>query len=98
MRTKSTGIALVVAAVVLVLTWAAQAATEERPTLNETQRLQIANIAQAMEIAQLKAQAAQRDFTQAQEQLRGLVQSLQREGFTLDLQTLTYRPVEAGKP
>lgn len=77
---------------------AAAAAIDERPTLTETQKLQIANIAQAIEIAQLKAQMAQRDFDQAREQLRTLVQQLDRPGFVLDLPTLSYRPVPTEAP
>lgn len=82
-------------AVVLLLVFVAAPVLGQSgaPTVPELDQLRIRVQVQAIEIAQLKAQAAQRDFTQAQEQLRGLVQSLQREGFTLDLQTLTYREV-----
>ena len=43
-------------------------------------------------------QLAQRDFDQARERLRVLVAGLERPGYTLDMQTLTYRPIEGGKP
>ena len=68
------------------------------PTVPELDQLRIRVQVQAIEIAQLKAQAAQRDFDQAREQLRVLVAGLERPGYTLDMQTLTYRPIEAGKP
>lgn len=68
------------------------------PTVSELDQLRIRVQVQAIEIAQLRAQAAQRDFDQAREQLRVLVAGLERPGYTLDMQTLTYRPVEAGQP
>lgn len=68
------------------------------PTVPELDQLRIRVQVQAIEIAQLRAQAAQRDFDQAREQLRVLVAGLERPGYTLDMQTLTYRPVEAGQP
>ena len=96
MRLRSRYFLALLAGVVIVATVAS--AQDARPVLSETQRLQIANTLQTMEIAQLKAQAAQRDFDAALEQLRVLVAGLERPGYTLDMQTLTYRPVEAGKP
>ncbi|HXG72908.1 MAG TPA: hypothetical protein VNJ04_20115 [Gemmatimonadaceae bacterium] len=78
---------------------AAGAATAGGPTLTEVQRLQVQTLAQSIEIAQLRAQQAQRDFAQAREQLTTLVQSLQVPGFDLDLQTMTYtkKPTPAEK-
>jgi len=71
------------------------AAVAEAPELTETDRLRIIALSQAMEIAQLKAQAAQRDYVQAREELRTVAARLERPGYTLDLQTLTYRAVAA---
>jgi hypothetical protein len=62
----------------------------DTPTLTEVQRLQIQTLAQKLEIAQLKAQAAQRDFDSARDELSKLVVALKVEGYTLDLQTLSY--------
>ena len=60
------------------------------PTVSDLDKQKVQTLALRIENAQLKAQAAQRDFDQARSDLAALVQSLQREGFTLDLQTLTY--------
>lgn len=66
------------------------AAEVKAPALTDVQRLQIQNYAQSIELAQLRAQQAQRDFDQAREQLGKLIQSLQVEGFELDLQQMVY--------
>lgn len=84
--------AFVVAAVALWLT-AGLSATAEAPTVTETERLRVIALSQAMEIAQLKAQAAQRDYDQARAELRAVLAQLERPGYTLDLATLTYRAV-----
>ena len=68
------------------------------PTVPELDQLKIRVQVQAIEIAQLKAQAAQRDFDAAREALRVLVAGLDRPGYTLDLQTLSYQPIEGRKP
>lgn len=74
-------------------------AQEGIPAISETQRLQIANISQALELAQLRAQLAQRDFDQARERLRVLLLQLERPGYVFDVQTMTYRAVaDAPKP
>ncbi len=60
------------------------------PVLTETQKLQIQNLAQQLEIAQLRAAAAQQQFTNAKDELTRLLTSLKVEGYDLDLQTFTY--------
>ena len=60
------------------------------PALTDVEKLQLQVISQKLEIAQLKAQAAQRDFDAAREEFSKLLASLQKEGFTLDLQKLEY--------
>jgi hypothetical protein len=70
-------------------------APEDAPTLTEVQRLQIQNLAQRIELAQLRAQAAQREFDTAREQIQKLVSSLQVDGYTLNLETLSYTPTPA---
>jgi hypothetical protein len=70
----------------------------EAPTLTEVDRLRMTNALLVTELAKLRSEQARRDYEQAVEDARALVRTLQRDGFTLDLQTLTYRPVEAGKP
>lgn len=67
------------------------------PALTEVQRLKVQNLAQRMEIAQLRLQQAQRDFDAAREELAALVRSMQVEGYVLDLSTLTYRKQETTK-
>ena len=70
----------------------------ESPTLTEVDRLRMTNALLVTELAKLRSEQARRDYEQAVEDARALVRTLQRDGFTLDLQTLTYRPVEAGQP
>ena len=70
----------------------------QAPTLTELERLKVTNALLVTELAKLRSEQARRDYEQAVEDARALVRTLQRDGFTLDLQTLTYRPVEAGQP
>lgn len=60
------------------------------PVLSETQRLQVQNLALRIENAQLRAQQIEREFTAAREELAKLVAALKVEGYTLDLQSMTY--------
>jgi hypothetical protein len=64
------------------------------PTVSELQRLQLVTVTQRLEIAQLKAQAVQREFDDARKELVTLKADLESKapGFVLDLQTLTFRP------
>lgn len=70
------------------------AAAEPKPaaapalTLEQKQAVQI--LAQRIELAQLRAQAAQTEFEKARAEVAQLVQSLQKDGYDLDLQTMTY--------
>lgn len=66
---------------------------KDSPALTDVQKLQIQNVAQRMEIAQLRAQQAQRDFESARAEAEKLIASLQVQGYTLDLQTMTYQAV-----
>ena len=69
-----------------------QAATPPTPApLSDVQKLTILTTVQRLEIAQLRAQAAQRE-------LEGLLKSLQLPGYTLDLNTLTYVPQRPSAP
>ena len=70
----------------------------QAPTLTEVDRLRMTNALLVTELAKLRSEQARREYEQAVEDARNILQTLQREGYTLDLQTLTYRPVEAGKP
>lgn len=60
------------------------------PTLTEVQKLQIQVLSQRLEIAQLRAQAAQRDFDAARLEITKLLQTLEVEGYTFDIATLSY--------
>lgn len=72
----------------LVLT-SAQAA--EAPSLTELQRLQVLTLVQRMQLAELRAQAAQREWDQARADLLALAGRLAVDGYELDLATQTYR-------
>lgn len=60
------------------------------PTVSDLDKKQIENLSLRMENAQLRAQQAQAAFDQARRELAALVQALQRDGYDLDLATLTY--------
>jgi hypothetical protein len=83
----------------LVLVFSATLFAQEAkaPTLSDTQKLQIQNTAQRIQIAQLQIQAAQRDFETARTELQTLLKSLEKDGWTLDLQTFTYLKKDAPK-
>jgi hypothetical protein len=86
------------ASIVLALCLATVAASaQDAPALTDVQKLQVQNLLQSIEIAQLKAIAAQRDFDVAKETLLKLAASLQRDGYDLDLQALRYTPKPAQK-
>lgn len=69
------------------------------PALTEVQKLTLQTLLQRIEIAQLRAQAAQRDFEQARDEAQKLLSVLQVPGYTLDLQTGVYTvtPPKAGE-
>ena len=77
---------------VVTLTPAQQAAMEKltTPVLGDLQKLQIQVLVQKIEIAQLRAQAAQEAFERAREEITKLVQSLQVPGYDLSLERLEY--------
>lgn len=91
--------AIAIGAVLLVAAVAIGApAIGEVPVLADVDRLRIQALALRMENAELKAQAAQRDYDQARDQLRTVLQQLQKPGFLLDLETLAYRPAPVEAP
>lgn len=61
------------------------------PALNEVQKLQLQNAAQKMEITQLRAQAALREFEKSKDDLMQMMKGLKVEGYTLDLQSMSYQ-------
>lgn len=81
----------------MILTLTAASAAEA-PTLSETDRLRVVVAVQAVEIAQLHLTAAQRELADARQRVDALLASLKREGYLLDLSTLTYRPIDAQEP
>lgn len=97
---------LVFSAILVFIFWTSAGEAQDKagdgaakpPSITEVQRLQLVTVALRLENAQLKAQAAQRDFDQALQERTALVASLQVQGFVFDPGTLTYRPAEsAGK-
>lgn len=62
------------------------------PTLTDVQKLQIQALLQARVISELKAELAKKDYDAATNALVQLARALQIEGFTLDLNTLTFAP------
>lgn len=91
MRTRLRATVLLLA---VFLVWLlVSAAAAEAPALSDLQRLQMLTLVQRMQIAELKAQAAQRDWDQARAELIALGRRLEVPGYELDVMTQTYRPV-----
>lgn len=63
----------------------------DQPVLSEVNRLKLQVISQKIELAQLKAQAAQREFDDARTELSSVLKSLEVPGWTFDIQTLSYK-------
>lgn len=68
------------------------------PTLTTEQKQSIQILALRMENAQQSAKLAEAAFAAASTELGTLVRSLKRDGYELDLQTLTYAKVAAKTP
>jgi len=81
----------------LALVGSSQESSRQVPSLTEVQRLQLIVLKQRLEIAQWKAQAVQTEFQAARRELDTLSQSLQVEGFSLDLDRMAYNVVEPSK-
>lgn len=64
----------------------------ETPTLSEVDRLKIANVAQLLEILDLRRQQIEMQRQIVTRELSTLIESLQRPGYTLDLETMRYTP------
>jgi hypothetical protein len=75
----------------VVLVYAIPVSTaQDKPALTIEQRQAIQILAQRIELAQLRAQAAQMDFEKARGELSSLLQTLNRDGYDLDLQSMQY--------
>jgi hypothetical protein len=93
--------ALLLAICLVVATVSAQSPSSEGPpplvppppSLSELNRLKLQNVVHRMEIAQLRSQVAERDFQTAKSEYDELMKALAIEGYTLDLQSLTYQKV-----
>lgn len=70
----------------------AKIGTAAAPTLTVEQKQAIQLLTKDLEIAQLRALAAQKDFDAAKADLIRLAAALHRPGFQLDLQAGTYTP------
>lgn len=81
-----------------VLTVSAWSLAGEAPQLTEAQTLKIRLLVAQLENAQLRAQAAQRDFDSARDELTKLTQSLAVPGYDFDVSTLTYKPTPKPRP
>jgi hypothetical protein len=91
-RIAVAALSLSLALLIVVRTDAGQAPPEAKPapTLSVEQKQGITILAQRIELAQLRAQAAQAEFDKARGELSTLLQSLKKDGFDLDLQTMQY--------
>jgi hypothetical protein len=69
-----------------------QPAEATTPTLTEVERLRIQVALQRFQIAQLRLEGVQREWEEARQALLARLKEVEREGYELDLETLTYRP------
>lgn len=69
----------------------------QAPTLTELDKLRMTNALLVTELAKLRSEQARREYEQAVDDARNILRTLQREGYTLDLQTMTYRALQAGE-
>lgn len=81
---------VIVVAMAMVYTMAPSFASPETPTLSTEQKQAIQILAQRIELAQLRAQAAEAEFKSATGELTALLRSLGKDGYDLNLQTLSY--------
>lgn len=65
-------------------------AAVQAPALTKENKLELENLRQRLEIAQLKAQAAQVEFDTAKVQLQQLLGTLTKPGYRLDLEKMEY--------
>lgn len=65
-------------------------ATDTKPVLTNTQKLQVQNMLQQIQIAQLHQQIAAEELQRAQLVAQNLLQTLLVKGYALNLQTLEY--------
>jgi hypothetical protein len=84
--------------VMLLLLMKPLASEPTPPTLTEAQALKIKLLVSQLENAQLRAQAAQRDFDAARDELMKLTQSVAVPGYDFDVSTLTYKPTPKPRP
>lgn len=68
------------------------------PSLTEVQKLQIQNLAQRIELAQLRARIAESEFNAARQELQAKIATLQVDGYRLDLETMAYVPNPPAPP
>lgn len=64
------------------------------PTLTEVQKLKITNSLQAVDIAHMKKQEAERKYEESIENLKSLLDSLHKAGYELDTLSMQYVPVK----
>jgi hypothetical protein len=95
---------LVVSAIVLsAVVWAAaqESAAPASPTgppaLSEIQRTKLKEAVLTYKLTQAEFKLAQIAAQEATQALMGLATSLQRDGYEFNLETMTYKPVVAGK-
>lgn len=85
--------AMVVALFVSVAVRASQepeASQASAPTLGEVEKLKVQNLAQRLELAQTQIRVAQLEYERTAQALTALLQSLQKPGYDLNLQTMEY--------
>lgn len=75
---------------ILVALVTSSAFSAEAPMLSDISRLQLKVTVQRIEIAQLRAQAAQAEFDRAREDLTRLLASVAKDGYDVDLQRFEY--------
>src|SRR5690242_12574162 len=92
---RGTVLAIALAAVGAAAAGGGAARAARPPALTREQKLELRNAVQAIQIAQLEAQAAQARLLRAAEEAQALFRARRVEGWDLDLETLEYRPAAA---
>lgn len=73
-------------------------AQDKAPELTPDQKKDLTITLQQVQISQLRAEQAQRDYRDVTQAAQKQIDALQKPGYQLDINTLTYTPAPAAKP
>ena len=82
---------------VVLVSCSAHGAPAKPPVLTEIQKLQIITAVQRVQLAQLRAKAAQDDLSKCEKEAQDLLKTFTHEGWALDLGRMEYVAQEVKK-